>query len=86
MLAELRAKSQITIPKEIVEAVGISEGDMLEVQVRDGCICLVPVVVCPKSLIGELRVEVKEAREMLASGQLPEFGGMEALISRLGDK
>lgn len=30
MLAELRTKSQITIPKEIVANLGLTEGDKLE--------------------------------------------------------
>lgn len=31
MLAELRAKSQVTIPKEVVTRLGIKEGDKLEI-------------------------------------------------------
>ena len=31
MIAELRAKSQITLPKSIVSSLGISEGDKLEI-------------------------------------------------------
>ena len=30
MIAELRQKSQVTIPKEIVAKLGLSEGDKLE--------------------------------------------------------
>ncbi|HHX93385.1 MAG TPA: AbrB/MazE/SpoVT family DNA-binding domain-containing protein, partial [Clostridiales bacterium] len=35
MLAELRPKSQITIPKELVEKLGLSEGDKLEIYEKD---------------------------------------------------
>ena len=38
MLAELRQKSQITIPKEIVEKLGLSEGDKLDIRELDGTI------------------------------------------------
>ena len=31
MITELRAKSQITLPKSIVSSLGISEGDKLEI-------------------------------------------------------
>ncbi len=31
MLAELRQKSQITIPKEIIVKLGLSEGDKLDI-------------------------------------------------------
>ena len=36
MLAELRTKSQITLPKDIVLSLGLSEGDKLEVYEKDG--------------------------------------------------
>lgn len=31
MLAELRQKSQVTIPKEIIVKLGLSEGDKLDI-------------------------------------------------------
>lgn len=49
MLAELRQKSQITIPKEIIVKLGLSEGDKLDIFEQDGTICMMPVVVYPKS-------------------------------------
>ena len=48
MLAELRSRSQITIPAEIIKHLGISEGDKFEVMEKDGGIFLCPVVVYPK--------------------------------------
>lgn len=48
MLAELRQKSQVTIPKEIIVKLGLSEGDKLEIFEKDGTIFLMPVVVYPK--------------------------------------
>ena len=41
MLAELRAKSQVTIPKEVVARLGIKEGDKLEITEKDGVIQLI---------------------------------------------
>ena len=38
MLAELRQKSQITIPKEIIIKLGLSEGDTLDIFEKDGTI------------------------------------------------
>lgn len=49
MLAELRQKSQITIPKEIIVKLGLSEGDTLDIFEKDGTICIMPVVVYPKN-------------------------------------
>ena len=36
MLTELRTKSQITIPKDIVMKMGLREGDKLEIVEKDG--------------------------------------------------
>ena len=41
MLAELRQKSQITIPKEIVLKLGLSEGDKFDIVEKDGTIYMV---------------------------------------------
>ena len=51
MLAEIRGRSQITIPADIIKKLGISEGDKFEVMERDGGIFLCPVVVYPKDKI-----------------------------------
>lgn len=60
MLAELRSRSQITIPTELTKKLGISEGDMFEVTERDGGIFLCPVVVYPKKKVEELAGIIKE--------------------------
>lgn len=43
MLVQVKKKAQITIPLKIREAVGIDEGDMLDVEVKDKKIVLKPV-------------------------------------------
>jgi|GEM_PF-1025155 len=57
MLAELRAKSQITIPKEIIVSLGLNEGDKLEITEVDGAIMLMPVAVYPRQYIENLMRE-----------------------------
>ena len=47
MLTELRTKSQITIPKDIVMKMGLREGDKLEIVEKDGVIELMPVAEHP---------------------------------------
>lgn len=51
MLAELRKKSQITFPKEIIVKLGLSEGDKLDIFEQDGTIYMMPVVVYPKNTL-----------------------------------
>ena len=83
MLAELRQKSQITIPKEIIVKLGLSEGDKLDIFEQDGTICMMPVVVYPKKYLDELRGEIDEAKAKIASGEQPVFDSVDALIAKL---
>ena len=84
MLAELRQKSQITIPKEIIVKLGLSEGDKLDVFEEDGTIRMLPVVVYPKKYIDELRDELGEVKTKVASGEQPVFDSVDALFEKLG--
>ena len=71
MLAELRTKSQVTIPKELVTKLGIREGDKFEIMEKDGVIQLIPVVVYPKKFVDELRTEIDEVKAKIANGTQP---------------
>ncbi len=83
MLAELRRKSQITIPKEIIVKLGLSEGDMLDVFEQNGTICMLPVVVYPKKYLDELRGEINDVKSRISSGEQPVFDSVDALFARL---
>lgn len=61
MLAEIRGRSQITIPSEIIKKLGISEGDKFDIIERDGGIFLCPVVVYPKDKIAKIAKILKES-------------------------
>lgn len=83
MLAELRTKSQITIPKEIVSKLGLSEGDKLDIYENDGVICIMPVTVYPKKYVESLRKEVEQVKENIKSGNQPTFSTIDKLFSKL---
>ena len=83
MLAELRVKSQITIPKEIISTLGLSEGDKLDIFEKDGMICLMPVVVYPKKVVDDLRNEISQVKEHLNKGEQPVFDSIDALFAGL---
>ena len=68
MLTELRTKSQITIPKDIVARLGLHEGDKLEIVEKDGTIQIMPVAVYPKKYLDELRSEINETKAKIAAG------------------
>lgn len=86
MLAELRQKSQITIPKEIIVKLGLSEGDKLDIFVKDGSICMMPVTVYPKKYLNELREEISGVKAKIASGEQPVFDSVDALFDKLEAK
>ena len=83
MLAELRQKAQITIPKEIILKLGLTEGDKLEIFEKDGSICLMPVAVYPKKYVRELKEEIGELKARLAAGRQPVFESVDALFEKL---
>mgnify|MGYP001019744909 FL=1 len=83
MLAEFRAKSQITIPKELVDKLGLSEGDKIEIYERDGMICMMPVAVYPKKYLNEPGEEIEETKAKIASGEQPVFDNVDALFAKL---
>ncbi len=83
MLAELRTKSQITIPKDIVVKLGLSEGDKLDIYESNGMICIMPVVVYPKKYVDELKDEIADVKERIATGSQPTFTGIDALFEQL---
>ena len=43
MLTELRAESQITLPQTLIDKMGLSVGDLLEVTELDGGVFIMPV-------------------------------------------
>ena len=83
MLVELRKKSQITIPKEIIIKLGLSEGDKLDISEKNGTIRIMPVVVYPKKYLDELRGEIEGAKAKIASGEQPVFNSVDALFAKL---
>ena len=83
MISELIAKSQITIPKDLVDKLGLSEGDKLEIYEKDGIICIMPVVVYPKKYLDELREEIEITKFKIASGEIPVFDSVDAVFDKL---
>jgi len=64
MITELRTKSQITIPKNIVSKLDLKEGDKLEIYEEDGVIRIVPVMVYPVGYVEGLKDEIEKLRKV----------------------
>lgn len=83
MLVELKAKSQVTIPKEIVSLMNLSQGDKFEIIEESGRIVLIPLEVYPKNVIDELKASVEEIKASINNGERPVFDSIDALFEEL---
>lgn len=79
MLAEIRGRSQITIPAEIIKKLGILEGDKFDITEREGGIFLCPVVVYPKDKIAKILKESENDTKKQAA-----FESVEDMFSDMG--
>ena len=82
MLAEIRGRSQITIPAEIIKSLGISEGDKFDIVEKDGGIFLCPVVVYPKDKILKIAKIIKESETDTKTQKV--FDSVEDLFADMG--
>lgn len=82
MLAEIRGRSQITIPAEIIKKLGIVEGDKFEIMEKDGGIFLCPVVVYPKDKMAKIAKIIKESEANLSNQNA--FDSVENLFADMG--
>ena len=82
MLAEIRGRSQITIPAEIIKKLGISEGDKFDIMEKDGGIFLCPVVVYPKDKMTKIAKIIKESEANLSKQSA--FDSVEDLFADMG--
>ena len=82
MLAEIRGRSQITIPAEIIKKMGISEGDKFDIVEKDGGIFLCPVIVYPKSKLMEIAKLIKDSETQISNQN--SFDTVEDMFADMG--
>lgn len=63
MIIELRKKSQLTLPKDVVKKLNLKEGDKLSIEVKNSSIVIEPVAVYPKEYIYKLHEEIMLLKE-----------------------
>ncbi len=83
MLVELKSKSQVTMPKKIVDSLGLEIGDKFEVSVEDGKVIFEPVVIYPESITNEIKNTIAETIEAYNKGEIPSFDSFDELIEHL---
>lgn len=88
MLVDLKQKSQVTIPKELVQKLKLRIGDKLDIDEKDGKIVITPVVIIPKDQAWYYskkwqRME-HEVDEQINEGQVYKAKNKEELLKGLG--
>jgi len=86
MLIEIRGRSQITIPSDIVKKLGIREGDKFEVFEQGGGIFLRPVVVYPKSEMIKIAKLIKETDSEYKTGSSKAYDDIGKIFDDMGIK
>ena len=80
MLVELKQKSQVTIPAELLKKMKLKTGDKLDIEEKEGRLIITPVVIIPRDQLwyyskewqkGELEAEqqISEEKVKLAKGK-----------------
>ena len=84
MIVELRGRSQITVPSEIVKRLGVKEGDKFDVIEKDGGIFLCPVVVYPKKEMLRIAKLIKVTDAEYKSGELKAYDDIDRMFEDMG--
>ncbi|RYG71267.1 AbrB/MazE/SpoVT family DNA-binding domain-containing protein [Lentibacillus lipolyticus] len=84
-----KRKSQVTVPREIVEALDLHEGDDLQVRLENGKIVFVPMVSIPKDQAWfwseQWQKEEQEVEEHIKAGRLTESKSLDETLNDLDD-
>jgi antitoxin MazE len=88
MITQLRRRSQVTLPSEVVKKMKLQEGDKLEIDIEDGKIVIKPVLVIDRSQSWfwskKWQDMEKEADEDIKHGRVHKAtGNVEELIKKL---
>lgn len=90
MITQLRGRSQITIPKNIIETLGLKEGDNLNIEIENGKIIVKPVVMVPKNQAwfwtDEWQLAEKEVDEDIKAGKIKTASNIDDLMKDLRDE
>ena len=88
MIIDLKQKSQVTIPMELMRKLNLSIGDKLKIEEMDGKIIITPVAVIPKDQIWyyskEWQDKEKGVELQIAEGKIHEADTGRELFEGLG--
>lgn len=86
MIVELRQKSQVTIPSELIKQLSLNTGDKFEAIIKDGVLMFIPVTVYPKSYVEGLETELTKLKKQIASGDIPVFHNVDDMFASLDEE
>lgn len=88
LLVELKQKSQVTIPSELVKKLNLKPGDKLEVEEKDGCLIITPVAVIPRDQMWfyseEWQADEQKVEQQIREGRVKTAKNKEELLEGLG--
>jgi antitoxin MazE len=88
MLVELKQKSQVTIPIELVRKLKLKPGDKLELEEKDGCLIMTPVAVIPRDQMWfysqEWQQDEQKVEQQIQEGRVKTAKSKEELLRELG--
>lgn len=87
MITQLRRRSQVTLPSDVVKKMKLHEGDNLDIVVEDDKIIIKPVLVIDRSQSWfwskEWQTAEKEAEEDIEKGRVQKAGDVKELMDKL---
>ena len=87
MIAQLREKSQITIPKNLIEKLNLKIGDNIDINIENDTIVIRPVIIIPKDQAWfwskEWQKEEKQAEKDIKNGKFKKFNSSQELFEDL---
>ncbi len=88
MVVELKQKSQITIPNDVMKKLKLTVGDKLDVSVEDGKIIIIPVGVIPEDQMWFYHKDWQDGErlvdEQIAHGKTYRASSKAELLEGLG--
>jgi len=88
MLIDFKQKSQVTIPKSLVEKLKLRIGDKLDIEEKDGKLVITPVMIIPKDQAWyyseKWQQMEKEVDEQIARGEVHSANNADELFEGLG--
>ena len=84
-IMELRKKSQVTIPKEVIRKLKLHEGDKFEITEKNGVIYMIPVSIYPKKYVEELEKIAAQTKHGIEDGSIPVFDNVDDMFNSLDE-